>query len=52
MKWNMPKEKLQKGHVLYEGMSKDGLIIRFWYNLGLNLIETAYPVISITEGGS
>lgn len=40
-----------KGHVLYEGMSKDGLIIRFWYNFDLDLIETAYPVISITEGG-
>lgn len=33
-----------KGRILYEGISKNGLVIRFWYNFDLDLIETAYPV--------
>lgn len=33
-----------KGSTLYEGVSKDGLVIRFWYNFDLNQIETAYPI--------
>lgn len=35
-----------KGRALYEGISKNGLTIRFWYNFDLNLIEDAYPVVS------
>jgi hypothetical protein len=31
------------GRILYEGESKHGLTIRFWYNFDLGLIETAYP---------
>lgn len=33
-----------EGRILYEGESKHGLTIRFWYNFDLNLIEDAYPV--------
>lgn len=34
-----------KGSTLYEGVSKNGLTIRFRYNFDYNVIETAYPVI-------
>lgn len=34
-----------KGKALYEGISQNGLVICFWYNFDLNLIEDAYPVI-------
>ena len=34
-----------KGKREYEGVSKKGLVIRFWYNFDLDLIETAYPVV-------
>lgn len=33
-----------KGSALYEGVSEDGLVIRFWYNFDLDRIETAYPI--------
>ena len=33
-----------KGKILYEGISKDNLVIQFWYNFDLDLIESAYPV--------
>lgn len=33
-----------KGSALYEGESKNGLIIQFRYNFDLGIIETAYPV--------
>lgn len=42
--WRDEKEP-EKGSVLYEGISKNGLIIRFWYNFDLDLIETAYPIM-------
>lgn len=36
-----------KGKILYEGYSsKYDLIIQFWYNFDLGIIETAYPVTS------
>ena len=36
-----------KGKRLYEGYSsKYNLIIQFWYNFDLGIIETAYPVTS------
>ena len=34
-----------KGSILYEGISKNGLTIRFRYNFDYNVIEIAYPVI-------
>lgn len=33
-----------KGEALYEGSAKNGMVIQFWYNFDLNLIEDAYPV--------
>lgn len=33
-----------KGRILYEGVSRKGMVIQFWYNFDLDLIETAYPV--------
>ena len=39
-------EDTVKGASLYEGKSKTyGLVIRFWYNFGMDLIEIAYPVM-------
>ena len=33
-----------KGRALYEGKAMNKLVIRFWYNFDLDLIEEAYPV--------
>lgn len=32
-----------KGKILYEGITHDNMIIQFWYNFDLGIIETAYP---------
>ena len=42
--WDM--EGTVKGASLYEGESETyGLVIRFWYNFDMDLIEIAYPVM-------
>ena len=33
-----------KGKILYEGNAKNGMVVQFWYNFDLDLIEEAYPV--------
>ena len=33
-----------RGRALYEGIARNGLTIRFWYDFDQDIIETAYPV--------
>lgn len=40
------KSAPHKGKILYEGISKNGMMIQFWYNFDWDIIETAYPVTS------
>lgn len=39
------------GKKLYEGVSNSGMVIQFYYNFDLNLIEDAYPVLSNSNTG-